>query len=132
MNAVDMGVILAGLGGVSWVNWYFFMTQGAAAVAAATTGGTQAVTVGVKGGYDPSVLRVRRGVPLSITFDRQETSGCSEEVVFPDFGVKRFLPAFERTTVEFVPDRAGTFAYTCGMGMLRGELVVEDEREVVA
>ena len=132
MNAVDLGVILAGLGGVSWVNWYFFMTQGAGAGAGASGSGAQEVTVGVKGGYAPAVQRVRRGVPLTITFDRQETSGCSEEVVFPDFGVKRFLPAFERTTVELLPDRAGTFSYTCGMGMLRGELVVEDDREAAA
>ena len=66
-------------------------------------------------------------MPLSITFDRKETSSCSEEIVLPDFGVKRFLPAFEKTTIDIVPSEVGTFAYTCGMGMLRGEIVVEDD-----
>ena len=50
MNAVDMAVILTGLGGVSWVNWYFFMAQGSVAVATATDSGAEAVTVGVLGG----------------------------------------------------------------------------------
>ncbi len=127
MNAVDMAVILTGLGGMTWVNWYFFMAQGSVAVATATDSGAQAVTVGVLGGYDPAVLKVKRGVPLSITFDRKETSSCSEEIVLPDFGVKRFLPAFEKTTIDIVPSEVGTFAYTCGMGMLRGEIVVEDD-----
>lgn len=132
MNAIDLGVILTGLGGMTWVNWYFFVAQGSTAVAAVTAGGRQAVTVGVQGGYDPAVLRVKRGVPLSITFDRKETSSCSEEIVLPDFGVKRFLPAFQQTTIDIVPDTVGTFAYTCGMGMLRGEIVVEDEGMVHA
>ena len=132
MNAIDLGVILTGLGGMTWVNWYFFMAQGSVAVAAVTAGGRQAVTVGVLGGYDPAVLKVQRGVPLSITFDRKETSSCSEEIVFPDFGVKRFLPAFEQTTIDIIPDSVGTFAYTCGMGMLRGEIVVEEQGGVRA
>jgi len=35
------------------------------------------------------------------------------------------LPAFKTTSVELTPDRPGEFAFTCGMSMMRGKLVVE-------
>ena len=80
----------------------------------------------VHGGYDPSVVRVRRGELVRLVFDRQETSSCSEEIVLPEFGIKRYLPAFEKTTIELTPERAGSFDFMCGMSMLHGKLVVED------
>lgn len=89
-------------------------------------GGVQEVSIAVHGGYDPSHVRVRRGTPVRLIFDRQETSGCSEEVVLPDFGIKRFLPAHQKTVIEFTPERAGTHEFTCGMSMLRGRLTVEE------
>src|SRR6266511_2075777 len=67
-------------------------------------GDVQEVDVTVKGGYSPSVIRVRRGVPLRIAFDRQEGGECTSEVVFSDFRVRRTIPAFARTTVELLPD----------------------------
>jgi plastocyanin domain-containing protein len=79
----------------------------------------------VHGGYEPAEVRARKGMPLRLTFDRQEDSSCSEEVVIPDFGIRKFLPAFQKTTVELTPDRAGTYEITCGMSMLHGRLVVE-------
>ena len=125
MDAIDWIVIAAGVAAVAWVNWYFFLAERGAAVASAAAGGPATVTITVRGGYEPSVIHARAGAPLRLVFDRQETSGCSEEVVFPDFGVRRFLPAHARTVVEVTPPAAGTYEFTCGMGMLRGRLVVE-------
>ena len=80
----------------------------------------------VKGGYDPGVIRVRHGAPVRLVFERQEESGCSEEVVFPDFGIRKFLPTGQKTTIEVTPPKAGKYGFTCGMSMLRGTLVAED------
>ncbi len=122
-------VALGGLLVIAWINWYFFFAEQASATAVTGVGGVQEVLIAVRGGYDPAAVRVRRGAPVRLVFDRQETSGCSEEVVLPEFGIKRFLPAHQKTTVEFTPERAGTYEFTCGMGMLRGQLTVVDERE---
>ncbi|HEV2132235.1 MAG TPA: cupredoxin domain-containing protein [Longimicrobiaceae bacterium] len=97
-----------------------------AVAAGAGAGGVQEISIAVRGGYDPAVVRVHRGRPVRLVFDRQETSGCSEEVVFPDFGVRRFLPPFETTTVELTPEEPGSYEFTCGMSMLRGRLLVEE------
>ena len=79
----------------------------------------------VQGGYEPRTVRVQAGRPVRLVFDRQETSSCSEEVVFGDFGIRKFLPAFQKTAVEFTPDKPGTYEFTCGMSMLRGKVVAE-------
>ncbi len=127
LTSIDWLVIAGALAGIAWVNWYFFLAERGVAVAAPAggAGGPQQVTVTVRGGYDPATIRVKAGAPVRLVFDRQETSGCSEEVVFPDFGVRRFLPAHERTTVELTAPRPGTYEFTCGMSMLRGRVVAE-------
>jgi plastocyanin domain-containing protein len=116
--------VAAGLAAIAWVNWYFFFAERKAVVATAT-GGVQEVEIAVKGGYDPGVIRLKRGVPARLVFNRQETSSCSEEIVIPAFGVKKFLPAFQKTAVEITPNEAGAFEITCGMSMLHGKLLVE-------
>ena len=128
MQPIDWIVIAAGLGAVAWVNWYFFLAERGlahAAVAAVGGAGRQEVVIVVRGGYSPSTIRAVAGQPLRLVFDRQENSSCSEDVVFPDFGVRRFLPENQKTTVEITPPSAGTYEFTCGMGMLHGRVIAE-------
>ena len=127
MSATSWIVILAGLAAIAWVNWYFFLAEGRAVAAAAPAGGAgpQEVTVQVEGGYEPRTVRVQAGRPVRLVFDRRESNSCSEEVVLGDFGIRQFLPAFQKTAVEFTPEKPGTYEFTCGMSMLRGKVVVE-------
>jgi plastocyanin domain-containing protein len=128
IGGADWLVILAGLAAIAWVNWYFFLAGRTPATAAVSATGTgpQEQTITVDGGYSPAVVKVKAGRPVRLVFDRKDSGGCSEEVVFPDFGVRRFLPTGERTVVEVTPPRAGRYDFTCGMSMLRGALVAED------
>ena len=128
MSATDWIVVAFGVAAIAWVNWYFFLAERGVAVAAPASSGASAAqeaTIVVRGGYEPATIRVRAGSPVRLVFDRQETSGCSEEVVFPDFAIRKFLPAHERTTIEVVPPKPGTYEFTCGMSMLHGKLVAE-------
>jgi plastocyanin domain-containing protein len=131
IDGTDWLVILAGLAAIAWVNWYFFVAGRTSAAAAVSVGrgpgtGPQEQTITVDGGYSPAVVTVKAGRPVRLVFDRKDTGSCSEEVVFPDFGIRRFLPAGERTIVEVTPPAAGRYDFTCGMSMLRGALVAED------
>lgn len=126
MSTADLLVVAGGVAAIAWVNWYFFLGGRSSASAALAGGGVQEVTIGVRGGYDPATVRLKRGVPARLVFDRQETSPCSEEVVIPAFGIRRFLPAHRKTSVELTPESTGTYEFTCGMSMLRGSLTVED------
>ena len=125
MTGVDWIVLIAGIAAIAWVNWYFFFAEQRTVAAAAGAGGVQEVEIAVRGGYDPGVIRLKRGVPARLLFNRQETSSCSEEVVIPEFGIRKFLPPFEKTPVTITPDKPGSFDITCGMSMLHGKLVVE-------
>ncbi|HEV8149822.1 MAG TPA: cupredoxin domain-containing protein [Gemmatimonadales bacterium] len=124
MGSDKWTVLLGGIAAIAWVLWYFFLARRSAARATAAASGTQEITVTVRGGYDPAEIEVEAGRPVRLWFDRQETSGCSEEVVFPDFKLRRFLPPQQKTAVEFTPQKAGEHEFTCGMGMLRGKLIV--------
>lgn len=128
-------VVVAGIAVIGWVNWYFFLAQRTAVAAAGPATGVAGpgsvapaeATVVVHGGYEPAIVRVRAGAPVRLIFDRQETSPCSEEIVFPDFGIRRFLPAFEKTTIELTPEAPGHYEFTCGMSMLHGVMIAEEQ-----
>ncbi len=123
---VDWLVLLGGSAAIVVVNWYFFLAErGSVRVSAGAPGLAQEVTVVVRGGYDPAMIHVKSGSPVRLLFDRRETSSCSEEVVFPDFGIRTFLPTNATTPVVLDAPAPGTYAFTCGMSMLRGTLVVE-------
>jgi plastocyanin domain-containing protein len=125
MDTTSWLVLIGGLAAIVWVNWYFLFARPRAA-AAEIAEGIQKVDITVRGGYDPGVVTIKRGVPTRLVFDRQDTSSCSEEVVIPEFGIRKFLPSFAKTPVEFTPTKAGKFEITCGMSMLHGTLVVEN------
>ena len=95
------------------------------ASAVSTSSGVQKVDIIVKGGYSPDVIEIERGKPVQLHFYRDEENSCSEELLMPDFNIRRDLPAFQTMLVELLPQQAGTFVFTCGMGMLRGSLVVK-------
>ena len=133
MTGMDWLVVLGAAGAIAWVNWYFFVAGRAVATATPATAGTggddadgQRVTITVDGGYSPNTVRVKAGQPVQLVFDRKDTSSCSEEVVFPDFGVRRFLPTGKATVIEVTPVKPGRYEFMCGMSMLRGALVAEE------
>ncbi len=110
---------------VALLSWFFFGPKRASQ--AQVKGGVQEIRMTVKGGYTPDTIRVRKGVPLRLLIDRQEASDCSSRIVFPDFKVGKNLAPFQVTPVELVPDRTGVFAFACGMNMLHGSLIVEED-----
>ena len=135
MHGIDWIVISAGLAAIGWVNWYFFVAGRrvpVAAMAAESTGGASSaslhaseITIVVDGGYSPSTVVVKAGQPVRLVFDRRDTGSCSEEVVFPDFRIRRFLPTGQKTTIDITPPTPGRYEFMCGMSMLRGTLVAE-------
>jgi hypothetical protein len=76
-------------------------------------------------GYQPGSLRLRPGIRARVTFLRKVEVTCGDTVVLPDYGIKRELPLGQPVTVEFTPDKAGDFKFSCGMDMLRGSIVVK-------
>lgn len=124
MDTTEIIVLVAGLLAIAFVLWYFFGERESVAATVAESG-VQEIKVTVKGGYSPDVIVVKQHVPVRLDFYRDETASCSEQIIFGDFGIARDLPAFKTTPIEFTPDKAGEFSFTCGMNMMRGKLIVE-------
>lgn len=118
-------MLLGGVSAIAWIYWYFFVAPARAAVRVSSAGGRSEIVVTVHGGYEPSTIHVEAGKPMRLIFDRQETNSCSEEIVIPDFGIRTFLPAFKRTTVEIAASAPGRYPFTCGMSMLHGTIIVD-------
>lgn len=131
MSITEWSVIAGAVVTIAWVNWYFCVagrTPALAAVATASAAGNAIaeVVITVDGGYSPNAVRVKAGQPVRLVFDRKDDSSCSEEVVIPEFGVRKFLPTGERTTIEVTPPAAGKYPFMCGMSMLRGTIIADD------
>ncbi len=124
MDSAEIGVLIASVVLIAGVLWYFFGEREKVA-AGITETGVQEIKITVKGGYSPDVIAVKQGIPVKLDFYRDESASCTEQVVFGDFGIARDLPAFQTTSIEFTPDKAGEFTFACGMNMVRGKLVVE-------
>src|SRR6266536_326343 len=123
MSAVDVVVLAVTIVALAGLGWFFFGPRPART--AHLEDGVQRIEVTVRGGYSPDVIRVRQGVPVELTFDRQESGDCTSRVVFPDLRLSAALPAYQRTTVRFRPADAGSFGFACGMNMIHGTLVVD-------
>ena len=123
MTGMQIAVTAGGATMIAALAWFFFGPRKAGR--AERKGTIQEVVVRVQGGYSPNVIHSEQGVPLRLVFDRRETGDCSSRVLFPDFGVSAALPAFASTTVDIMPERAGTFGFVCGMNMIHGTLVVD-------
>jgi plastocyanin domain-containing protein len=125
MDATEILVVIGGVALIGLTLWYFFGEREQISAETNETG-VQEIKVTVKGGYSPDVIVVKRDLPIRLNFYRDETSSCSEQVVFGDFGIVKDLPAYKTTPIEFTPDKSGEFTFACGMNMLRGKLIVEN------
>ena len=125
MNTPQIFVILSGIVLTILIAWYFWFAPKAQTRVAVSESGAQEVAITVKGGYTPDVIVVQKGRPVRLIFTRQESSACSEKVLFPDFNQNALLPEGEQVTLEFTPEKTGELGFQCQMGMLRGKLIVE-------
>lgn len=124
MTTTQITVTLGGALAIAIIVWFFWLKRQQGVPATVTSSGYQEATVLVKGGYHPAAIRVQAGTPVRLTFRREESAPCSETVVFDAFGKHADLPEGQLIPVELMPDTPGEYAFTCGMGMLRGTLIV--------
>ncbi len=125
MTPAQVFVTVLGIALSVFIAWFFWFAPKARTQAAVSGSGVQEVAVTVKGGYTPDLIVVKAGQPVRLHFTRQDSSACSEMVLFPDFHQSADLPEGKEVTVEFTPDKAGEYGFQCKMGMLRGKLIVE-------
>lgn len=111
-------VIISGVAGLAFVAWFFFGKKETETVVHGT------VNITVSGGYNPQKIVLQKGKQVALTFFRTDPGSCLEEVVIPDFKIRRFLPLQEKVRIMIKPERTGEFTISCGMSMFHGTIVV--------
>ena len=128
MGTSEWMVLAGAVATIALVNWYFFVA-GRGVVAVAPSGGASGtpaeIHITVDNGYSPAAIGVKAGTRTRLVFERRDDSSCSEEVVFADFGIRRYLPKGERVAIDIEPPAPGRYGFTCGMGMLRGTVIAD-------
>jgi hypothetical protein len=87
--------------------------------------GATKVTVSANG-YEPASIPSKKGQPVKLAFYRADADNCGGEVVFTKQNIKKKLPVGETVLIEFTPTDAGEIAFTCGMDMYKGKIVVSE------
>ena len=115
----SIGVLaIAGIGA------FFLLPKGKETRAVLSSSGFQEAMILVKGGYTPDLIVADADRPIRLTFLRTESGACSDRVVFADFHKSIELPEGQSVALELPAAKAGEYGFQCGMGMLRGKLVV--------
>jgi plastocyanin domain-containing protein len=123
---LDRWIVLAlGVVLIAFIVWFFWLKAAKGVRAAETSSGYQEAMILVKGGYTPDTIVVRHGKPVRLSFRREESSGCSDKVVFADFQKSADLPTGQVVAIELLPKEPGEHVFSCPMGMFKGRLVVE-------
>lgn len=86
--------------------------------------GRQIATVTINGGYSPAAVAVKQGKPVELTFTGGKNIGCGGTVVFKTLKISKEVATGESVVIKFTPKKKGEIPFTCGMGMLRGKVIV--------
>src|SRR3989338_5801884 len=112
-------VTVSGVVGIIFVFWFFLMKKEKKEVAVAGS-----VDIIVEGGYSQEVISIPKNKTTKLNVIRKDSSSCLEEVVLPDFKIRKYLPLNEKVVIELTPKQAGEFKYSCGMNMFHGKIIV--------
>lgn len=83
----------------------------------------QVISVSAKG-FAPTRIVTAANKPIRLVFRRLDAQNCAARVVFPELGIERELGVGRSVLVE-IPAQAGReLAFSCGMGMYKGFVVV--------
>jgi len=69
------------------------------------------------GDYHPFI--VQSGIPVrwTVSVKAEDLNGCNNPLTVPQYGIRKHLVPGDNL-IEFTPNREGTIAYTCWMGMI--------------
>ena len=74
---------------IGFILWWFFGKHQEAVGTATVDQGTQEANIVVKGGYSPSTVVLKQGVPAKVNFDMNDSTACLSHVVFEQLGVDK-------------------------------------------
>ncbi len=87
--------------------------------------GVQVLTMdATPGGYEPSVVGARAGVPTRLVLRTHDTNSCIIFTVLPSFGFQTTLPATGERVIDLGTLPSGDIPVSCSMGMYTATISV--------
>lgn len=129
MDVSNWIVTIGGLFLIGFIAWFFWGPKKGGSQAEIGSSGYQEASIQVKNGYNPARVIVQSGKPIRFEFTREETAACSEMVIFPDFQKSATLPVGQKVRIDLPPMEAGTYDFTCQMGMYKGTIIAKGEKK---
>lgn len=105
----------------------FLPSQQVAVTADQSAGEYQTVQMDlVYSGYVPNVLYIKKGVPVRWVINVKQMSGCTNEILVSQLGIRKTLQQGENI-IEFTPPEGlSEIKFSCGMQMVWGKFVVAE------
>lgn len=125
MEILRIAVIIIALLLIAFIVWWFFGKHTESAGKSTIVNDGQTATIVVNGGYSPSTVTLKKGIPAQVNFDMHDSTACLSHVVFEQLGVNKDLTKQKITTINIPTDKAQTFNFACGMDMFHGKVVVK-------
>ena len=93
--------------------------------------GYQIVNSTLSSGSYPAIT-VQAGMPVKWTIDAPQGSinGCNNTIIIPEYNIEYKFKTGENT-IQFTPKKTGKFSYSCWMGMIRSDITVVEQGNVL-
>jgi uncharacterized protein len=75
-------------------------------------------------GFEPSVFKLKKGVPVKWVIKGDQLSGCTSKIIVPSLNISKPLTSGDNI-INFTPESSGTIPFSCWMGMVRGKFIIE-------
>jgi len=75
-------------------------------------------------GFEPSVIRIKKGTPVTWVVYGDSVSGCTNKIIIPSLNIEKKVSSGKNIT-NFTPTAVGEIPFSCWMGMVRGKFIVE-------
>ncbi len=118
MKSMDKVIVtITGVLSIAGIYWFFFGKKEEA------NESSDHWTITVDGGYKPNVIKIPKDKPATIIFIRKDANSCLEEIVFPDYKIKKYLPINKEVAITLSPPHKQS-EFHCGMSMFHGRIEV--------
>ncbi|OGM59042.1 hypothetical protein A3A75_05220 [Candidatus Woesebacteria bacterium RIFCSPLOWO2_01_FULL_39_10] len=117
IDKVLVSVVGAGL--ICFIWWFFFGKKDEEVLAG------DSIDIIVDGGYKPASIRIKNGKKTTLKITRRDSNSCLEEIILPEFKIKKYLPLNKEVEIAITPQKLGEFGFHCGMNMYHGKIIVE-------
>lgn len=89
------------------------------------TGGQRVSIQVTDKGFEPAIVTVKAGAPVTLLVKRVTDQTCATELVMKAHHINQPLPLNQEVEITFTPEKSGDLSYACAMDMYRGTVHVE-------